>query len=94
VSHANGELSRPGHTAEQVVEAKFFRKPRAFEKPLAPRVGCSVLLNEAARAAENPNVVYTLNRGDHRKIPEFQQLKEYTMNVSEVNRFNELYNAI
>jgi hypothetical protein len=40
---ANGELSRPGHTAKQFVEAKFFRKPRAFEKPLTPRVGCSVL---------------------------------------------------
>jgi hypothetical protein len=25
VSHCNGELSRPGHTTEQVVEAKFFQ---------------------------------------------------------------------
>lgn len=32
----NGELSRPGQTAEQVAEAKFFRKPRASEKPLTP----------------------------------------------------------
>ena len=35
----NGELSRPGHTTEQIVEAKFFRELSTFEKPLAPRVG-------------------------------------------------------
>jgi hypothetical protein len=39
----NGELSRPGLTAEQVVKAKVFRKPSTLKKPLAPRVGCSVL---------------------------------------------------
>ena len=32
----NGELSRPGHIAEHVVKTKYFRKPMAFEKPLAP----------------------------------------------------------
>jgi hypothetical protein len=28
---ANGELSRLGHIAEQVVEAKFFQKSSAFD---------------------------------------------------------------
>ena len=42
----NVELRRPGTRAEQVVKAKFYRKPSAFEKPLVPRVGCSVLLSE------------------------------------------------
>jgi hypothetical protein len=44
VGGANGELSRPGTRTEQVVKAQFFRNPRTFKKPLAPRVGCSVLL--------------------------------------------------
>jgi hypothetical protein len=35
----NGELSRPGHIAEQVVKTKY------FQKPIAPRVGWSVLLD-------------------------------------------------
>jgi hypothetical protein len=47
------------YSAEQIVEAKFFRKPRAFEKPLSPRVGCSVLLyhylfDDVASSAPNP----------------------------------------
>ena len=41
----NGELSRPGARAERVKKAKFFRKPGDSEKPLSPRVGCSVLFS-------------------------------------------------
>ncbi|RAM00103.1 hypothetical protein DO021_20915 [Desulfobacter hydrogenophilus] len=49
-------------------------------------------MNKAALAAETFKVGDTLNCGIKRKTPNINNLyKEYTMNPSKVNRFNERY---